>query len=120
MAQGDSARAPRDRALIGRSFDGDYTIVPNKGTPIPSPRGQKTGVTVPDVCQIVNTSDDVLTYIALSDRKVADVILYPDSGKFGVWHGDWRNPDAPDNFLYFGRREQGLDYWDGEDAGDVD
>lgn len=70
--------------------------------------------------QIVNTSGDVLTYMALSDRKVADVILYPDSGKFGVWHGDWRNPDAPDNFLYFGRRQLGLGYWDGEDTGDAD
>jgi uncharacterized cupin superfamily protein len=66
--------------------------------------------------QIVNTSEDVLAYIALSDQKDTDVVLYPDSGKYGVWHGDWRNPDAPQNFRLFGRRETAVDYWDGEDT----
>ncbi|MEJ2127462.1 MAG: cupin domain-containing protein [Woeseiaceae bacterium] len=65
--------------------------------------------------QIINTSEDELVYMALSNEMKTDVMLYPDSGKFGVWHGDVRHQDAPDNFLMFGRKEDALDYWDGED-----
>jgi uncharacterized cupin superfamily protein len=64
--------------------------------------------------QIINTSDDELVYIALSNDMQFDVTLYPDSGKFGVWHGDFRNPNSPTNFRLFGRKEDGVDYWDGE------
>lgn len=64
--------------------------------------------------QIVNTSDEVLTYIALGEQKTADVMLYPDSGKYGVWHGDWQDRDRPDNFVIFARPEDGVDYWEGE------
>jgi len=64
--------------------------------------------------QIINTSQEELTYLALSNQPETDVVLYPDSGKYGVWHGDWRNPGAPDNFVVFGRRETSVDYWDGE------
>jgi uncharacterized cupin superfamily protein len=64
--------------------------------------------------QIVNTSDDELTYIALSTADMTDVMLYPDSGKYGVWHGDANNRDAADNFIVFARRETAVDYWDGE------
>ena len=64
--------------------------------------------------QIINTSDDELTYIALSDEMTTDVMLYPDSGKYGVWHGDPGNMQSPDNFLVFARKETAVDYWDGE------
>ena len=64
--------------------------------------------------QIINTSQEELTYLALSNQPETDVVLYPDSGKYGVWHGDWRNPRAADNFVVFGRRESSVDYWDGE------
>ena len=65
--------------------------------------------------QIINTSDAELTYIALSTAEHTDVFLYPDSGKYGVWHGKMREPDAPDSFLVFGRKQAAVDYWDGED-----
>ncbi len=65
--------------------------------------------------QIVNTSDEELVYIALSNQMKTDVMLYPDSGKFGVWHGDWSDLNAPGNFLMFGRKEDAVDYWDGEE-----
>ena len=65
--------------------------------------------------QIVNTSDGVLTYIALGTNDDTDVVVYPDSGKYGVWHGDWRNPDAADGFRVIARKEKAVDYWDGED-----
>ena len=64
--------------------------------------------------QIVNTSGEELVYIALSSDAQADVIQYPDSGKYGVWHGDTSNPRDPANFRVFARVEDGVDYWDGE------
>ena len=64
--------------------------------------------------QIVNTSDDELTYIALSNELQTDVMLYPDSGKYGVWHGDTSDLGAPGNFLVFARKDSAVDYWDGE------
>ena len=42
-------------------------------------------------------------------------MLYPDSGKYGAWHGDPVNPSDPPNFRVFARRETSVDYWDGED-----
>jgi uncharacterized cupin superfamily protein len=64
--------------------------------------------------QIINTSDNDLTYIALGTQEHTDVFLYPDSGKYGVWHGKNRNPADPGNFLVFARKETAVDYWDGE------
>lgn len=64
--------------------------------------------------QIINTSDQEMIYIALGTEEPTDVFLYPDSGKYGVWHGATRDPDAPDNFLVFARKETAVDYWDGE------
>ncbi len=64
--------------------------------------------------QIINTSDKSLTYIALSTNDHTDVFLYPDSGKYGVWHGKSRNPRDPENFLVFARKATAVDYWDGE------
>lgn len=64
--------------------------------------------------QIVNTSDAELSYVALSTEQPADVFLYPDSGKYGVWHGNGRDPRAPDSFVVFARKEDAVDYWDGE------
>lgn len=64
--------------------------------------------------QIINTSDEELSYIALSDQLQTDVVLYPDSGKYGVWHGDASDLQSPDNFRVFARRETAVDYWDGE------
>lgn len=65
--------------------------------------------------QIINTSDSVLAYIALSTQEPTDVFLYPDSRKYGVWHGDATNLESPDNFLVFARKDTAVDYWDGED-----
>jgi len=64
--------------------------------------------------QIVNTSDRELSYVALGTEEPTDVFLYPDSGKYGVWHGTTRDRNAPDSFLVFARKDTGVDYWDGE------
>lgn len=65
--------------------------------------------------QIINTSDEELTYLALSTQELADVMLYPDSGKYGVWYGSSGDPRAADSFLVFARKETAVDYWDGEE-----
>lgn len=64
--------------------------------------------------QIINTSEAELSYIALSEQLATDVVLYPDSGKYGVWHGDWLDREARGNFSVFARKETAVDYWDGE------
>jgi uncharacterized cupin superfamily protein len=64
--------------------------------------------------QIINSSDEELTYLALSAQEPADVVLYPDSGKYGAWSGTSPDPRAPDSFLVFARKETAVDYWDGE------
>ena len=64
--------------------------------------------------QIINTSDGELVYIALSGEADTDIFLYPDSGKYGVWHGNATNPHDPDSFRVFARKESVVDYWDGE------
>jgi uncharacterized cupin superfamily protein len=64
--------------------------------------------------QLINTSDAELSYIAISTMENADVVLYPDSGKYGVWHGTTRDPKAPDTFRVIARMKDAVDYWDGE------
>lgn len=64
--------------------------------------------------QIINTSDEELSYIALGNQSRTDVMLYPDSGKFGAWHGDPANPADPANFRIFAQCNAGVGYWDGE------
>jgi uncharacterized cupin superfamily protein len=64
--------------------------------------------------QIINTSKESLSYIALSTNDHTDVFLYPDSDKYGVWHGKTRNPGDPGSFLVFARKGTAVDYWDGE------
>lgn len=41
-------------------------------------------------------------------------MLYPDSGKYGVWHGKIGAEDGPNKFLLFSRKGTAVDYWDGE------
>lgn len=64
--------------------------------------------------QIINTSDGELVYIALSTQDHTDIFLYPDSGKYGAYHGKTRNPRDPDSFIVFARKDTAVDYWDGE------
>ena len=64
--------------------------------------------------QIINTSDAELVYVAISTQETTDVVHYPDSGKYGVWSGDVRDPSAPGNFRVFARVATAVAYWDGE------
>ena len=64
--------------------------------------------------QIINTSDADLTYIALSTQDTTDVFLYPDSDKYGAWHGNPNDRNDPRTFVVFARKDTAVDYWDGE------
>ena len=55
-----------------------------------------------------------MVYVALSTQESTDVMLYPDSGKYGVWHGDTEDPKSSRTFRLFAREETAVDYWDGE------
>ncbi|WP_417360457.1 cupin domain-containing protein [Gallaecimonas pentaromativorans] len=65
--------------------------------------------------QLVNTGLKELVYLAVSTMKQPDVMLYPDSGKYGVVAGCAPGGDSKErSFAIFGRSNQGLNYWDGE------
>ena len=66
--------------------------------------------------QITNSSAGELRYLAFSTRLDPDVVEDPDSGKFAV-----ASMVPPDKGLlgarlaYIGRKDQSLDYWEGEE-----
>jgi uncharacterized cupin superfamily protein len=55
--------------------------------------------------QIINTSDTELKYLAVSTKMSPEIAEYPNTGKFGV---------LTDDFRFIGRKEDSLEYWDGE------
>jgi uncharacterized cupin superfamily protein len=67
--------------------------------------------------QLVNDGSEELRYLAFSTLKQPEVVEYPDSDKFAVMSGmppsgDYRQARV----AYIGRKENSLDYWDGEGA----
>ena len=66
--------------------------------------------------QLINTGSTDMRYLAFSTMHDPDVVDYPDSGKFAVASGvDKDDPSACKRLLYFGRKANSLEYWDGED-----
>jgi uncharacterized cupin superfamily protein len=67
--------------------------------------------------QIVNTGEEELRYIGVSNNMNAEVVEYPDSGKISVRaRGSGFFFESP-KFDARGRLTA-ADYWDGEDAGE--
>jgi len=65
--------------------------------------------------QIINTGTTVLKYLGISDASDTEVVEYPDSGKFAALSRfNWSNP-AAGGIRYIGRKENSLDYFDGEE-----
>ncbi|WP_406663565.1 cupin domain-containing protein [Gallaecimonas sp. GXIMD1310] len=65
--------------------------------------------------QLENSGDKELVYLAVSTMHQPDVMLYPDSGKYGVIAGCAPGGDSQQrSFAIFGREDQGVNYWDGE------
>ena len=61
--------------------------------------------------QIVNTSNAMLRYLAVSTEVASEVCEYPDSQKFAVWID---TEGVPKGFRFIGRSAKSVDYWDGE------
>lgn len=65
--------------------------------------------------QIINNSDDTLSYICISTMEAPDIMEYPDSGKFGVFVGAAPGGPGEDRtFSFFGRESSAVSYWDDE------
>ncbi|MFL6648824.1 MAG: cupin domain-containing protein [Sulfurifustaceae bacterium] len=65
--------------------------------------------------QIYNNSAEDLKYLCVSTMVEPDIMLYPDSGKFGAFAGAAPG-GAKDKrtFTYFGRLGTSVDYWSDE------
>lgn len=65
--------------------------------------------------QITNTGADELRYLAVSTKLSPEICEYPDSGKFGVLAEFGAGSDGkPQRFVFVGRENDSLDYWEGE------
>lgn len=64
--------------------------------------------------QLANESSDELRVLLISTMVDPDVTVYPDSGKIGVYTGSAPGADAGRDFTEYHRREDAVDYWDGE------
>ena len=66
--------------------------------------------------QLINTGSTILSYLGISSRAPADVVEYPDSGKFLV---SSPRPGTEGRLRFVGRPEASIDYWDGEPGADA-
>ena len=65
--------------------------------------------------QLINTGRADLRYLAISESPEADVVQYPDSGKFGAFTGLRPGAHPGDaRFAGFWDEQRRLDYWEGE------
>jgi len=65
--------------------------------------------------RIINDSDETLRYLAVSTMNEADVTIYPDSEKFGVYVGSPPGGREERSFEGYYEQESAVDYWKGED-----
>lgn len=61
--------------------------------------------------QIVNSSNEILRYLALSSREDPEICYYPDSDKYGSYAGD---SHAPDRLMFMAEKASAIDYWKDE------
>ena len=61
---------------------------------------------------LINTGSVPLIYLSISANAAADIVEYPDSGKFST--KSRATPDGKPAFRFTGRKESEVDYWDGE------
>jgi uncharacterized cupin superfamily protein len=60
--------------------------------------------------QLVNATEDAVSFISISSSGRPDVVVYPDSGKIGIGERLARGGGLREFF----RRETAVDYWDRE------
>lgn len=61
---------------------------------------------------LINTGTVPLTYLSISANAKAEIVEYPDSGKFLA--KSRATPGGKAVFRFVGRKESETDYWDGE------
>lgn len=61
---------------------------------------------------LINTGTVPLTYLSISANAKAEIVEYPDSGKFLA--KSRAIPNGKPVFRFMGRKESDTDYWDGE------
>jgi len=89
---------------------GESTYSIRSGDVIACPAGGKESAH-----QIINTGTDELRYLAVSTKFSPEVAEYPDSGKFGLLaEFPAEAGGKAERFLFVGRRNNSLDYWEGE------
>lgn len=59
--------------------------------------------------QIINTSEGDLKYLVISNNEIADVVMYPDSGKVAAVSSAFGK-----TLWHFTRLSSAIDYYDGE------
>ena len=64
--------------------------------------------------RVVNDGDAPLRYLVVSTMSEPDVTVYPDSGKVGVFVGAPPGGEGDRPLHGYFRREDGVDYWEGE------
>ena len=65
--------------------------------------------------QILNPTDNPVTFLAISSHGRPDIVVYPDSGKLSAAE---RRPDGSGLRQVF-RADDAVDYWDGETPPDL-
>jgi len=65
--------------------------------------------------QIINSSAAPLKYLCISTMEAPDIVIYPDSGKYGVLAGSAPGGDKTDRtFEIFAKSDGGVPYWQDE------
>lgn len=90
-----------------RSSEGEHRLV--AGDYVACPTGDA------GAHRIINDTDEVLRYLALSTLREPDVTVYPDSKKIGVFAGTAPGADGDRDVSGYYERDSGVSYWQGEE-----
>lgn len=60
--------------------------------------------------QVINDTEETVSFLAFSEQGDPDIVMYPDSGKLGAFE---RRPEGGGLYKLF-RLEDEVDYWEGE------
>jgi len=63
--------------------------------------------------QLINDTEETISFLAFSEQGEPDVVIYPDSGKLGAFE---RRPEGGGLYKLF-RLADEVDYWEGEAPG---
>jgi uncharacterized cupin superfamily protein len=94
------------------SGEGEYRFGPNR---YPVKAGDVLGAPAggPETAHhLINTGIEPLKYLSISTNAKAEIVEYPDSGKFLA--KSRASSDGKPAFRFVGRQESAVDYWDGE------